>query len=159
MTAQQESVQVNELVSETTSFIEREASYNNIQIVNNLAADLPATMTDGPQLQQVLLNLLNNAVDAVGKEGEVTITTWLEPPDKIVVECADTGPGIPPENLQHLFDPFFTTKDPGKGTGLGLYISYDIVKKLGGSIAAANKQGGGAVFTIVLPVNRFRRPG
>lgn len=159
MTAQQESVQVNDLITETTSFVEREASYNNIHIVTRLASDLPTTMTDGPQLQQVLLNLVGNAIDAVGKEGEVTITTWLEPPDKIVVECADTGPGIPPDNLPHLFDPFFTTKDPGKGTGLGLYISYDIVKKLGGSIAAANRKGGGAVFTIVLPVNRFRRQG
>ncbi len=157
MTVQQENVQVNDLVLETASFIEREASYHNIRIDTRLAADLPLTMTDGPQLQQVLLNLLNNGIDAVGKDGSVTIATRLEPPDKIVMECADTGPGIPQEHLQHLFDPFFTTKDPGKGTGLGLYISYDIIKKLGGSIAAANQRGGGAVFTIVLPVRRYLR--
>jgi len=158
MTAQQEKVQVNDLIVETISFVEREAGYNNIQLTSRLAPDLPPTMTDGPQLQQVLLNLVGNAMDAVGKEGEITITTSLVQPDKIVVECADTGPGIPEDNLPHLFDPFFTTKAPGKGTGLGLYISYDIVKKLGGSIAATNKKGGGAVFTIVLPVNRYRRP-
>lgn len=158
MSAQHENVQLNELVEETASFVEHEAGYNNIRIITELAPDLPATKTDGPQLQQVFLNLINNAIDAVGKDGAVTISTRRESPDKIVVECADNGPGIPPENIQHLFDPFFTTKDPGKGTGLGLYISYDIIKKLGGSIAAANKKGGGAVFTIVLPVNRFGLP-
>ena len=73
--------------------------------------------------------------------------------DKLVVEFADNGQGIKPENLKRIFDPFFTTKDPGKGTGLGLYISYDIVKKLGGTISVANRKSGGAVFTIVLPIN------
>lgn len=159
MSSQQENVQLNELIEETTSFVEREAGYNNITIVKDLAANLPPTMTDGPQLQQVFLNLINNAIDAVGQKGEIMISTRLESPGNIVMECADTGPGIPPENLKHLFDPFFTTKDPGKGTGLGLYISYDIIKKLGGSIRAANRKGGGAVFSIVLPVNRFGLPG
>jgi signal transduction histidine kinase len=70
----------------------------------------------------------------------------------LVLEFADNGPGIKPENLKQIFDPFFTTKEPGKGTGLGLYISYDIVQKLGGTIQVANRKSGGAVFTIRLPV-------
>lgn len=155
ISTQRESVQINDLIEETTSFVEREAGYNNINIVKELAENLPVTMTDGPQLQQVFLNLINNAIDAVGQGGEVFITTRLMSPDRMVVEFADTGPGIPLENIKHIFDPFFTTKDPGKGTGLGLYISYDIIKKLGGSITAANRKSGGAVFTIVLPVIRF----
>lgn len=116
-------------------------------------------MTDGPLLQQVFLNLINNAIDAVGQGGEIVISTRLQPPGNLVIEFADSGPGIPQENIKHIFDPFFTTKDQGKGTGLGLYISYDIIKKLGGSITAANNRGGGAVFTIVLPVKRFGSTG
>ncbi|MFV0437538.1 MAG: ATP-binding protein [Desulfopila sp.] len=158
ITTQQEKVQINDLIAETLSFVEREAGYNNIRFISRLAANLPPTMTDGPQLQQVLLNLVGNGMDAVGKDGEITLTTSLVSSDKIMVECADSGPGIPEENLPHLFDPFFTTKSPGQGTGLGLYISYDIVKKLGGSIAATNRRSGGAVFTIVLSVNRYRQP-
>ncbi len=157
MTGEKESVQINDLIVETASFVEREASYNNINIIKNLAPDLPLTMTDGPQLQQVLLNLINNGIDSVGKSGEVVLTSKLESPNRIIIQCADSGPGIPEENLKYLFDPFFTTKEPGKGTGLGLYISYDIVKKLEGTISAANKPGGGALFTISLPINNFAR--
>lgn len=159
MSVQQESVQLNELIEETTSFVEREAAYNNINIIRRLADNLPSIMTDGPQLQQVFLNLLNNAIDAVGQGGEIITSTRLRSPGEIVAEFADNGPGIPQENIKHIFDPFFTTKDPGKGTGLGLYISYDIIKKLGGSITAANNSSGGAVFTVVLPVMRFGSTG
>jgi two-component system NtrC family sensor kinase len=109
-------------------------------------------MTDGPQLQQVFLNLLNNAIDAVGKGGRLEIRTAVDGEGRLVLEFADNGPGIKPENLKQIFDPFFTTKEPGKGTGLGLYITYDIVQKLGGTIKVENRKGGGAVFTIVLPV-------
>jgi two-component system NtrC family sensor kinase len=155
MATQQESVKINDLIEETISFVEREAGYNNISIVRNLEEKLPATMTDGPQLQQVFLNLINNAIDAVGQNGEIQIHTKLSKKNKLVVEFADSGRGIPPENIKHLFDPFFTTKDPGKGTGLGLYISYDIIQKLGGTITAGNQNSGGAVFTIVLPIVSF----
>ncbi len=152
ISAEKQNVQFNDLLEETVSFIEHEAGYNNISIVRNYAADLPTTMTDGPQLQQVFLNLVNNAVDAVGQNGSIEIRTSAGNSNDIIIEFADSGPGIKPENLKQIFDPFFTTKDPGKGTGLGLYISYDIVQKLGGSIKVENRKSGGAVFTIVLPV-------
>ncbi len=158
MSNQQEKVQVNELVEETVSFVEREASYNNITIEKNLAPNLPVTMIDGPQLQQVFLNLINNGVDAVGQGGKIEISSKLTIDGKLEMVFADSGPGIPAENLKQIFDPFFTTKDPGKGTGLGLYICYDIIKKLGGSISVENRKNGGAMFTIVLPVISFGTP-
>lgn len=152
MSTQQEKVQINDLVVETVSFVEREAGYHNITIAQNLAENLPVTMVDGPQLQQVFLNLINNAVDAVGPGGRVEITSKLRADSKLEVSFADSGPGIPTANLKQIFDPFFTTKDPGKGTGLGLYISYDIIQKLGGTITVENRKSGGAMFIIVLPV-------
>ncbi|WP_169309245.1 PAS domain-containing sensor histidine kinase [Desulforhopalus sp. IMCC35007] len=155
MSSQQEKVQVNELLLETVSFVERQAGYDNITIVKNLDNNLPGTMTDGPQLQQVFLNLINNAIDAVGHGGKIELSSKTSRDGKLVLEFADSGPGIKPENIKQIFDPFFTTKDPGKGTGLGLYISYDIIQKLGGSITVANRKGGGAIFTIVLPVISF----
>ena len=155
MTNQQEQVQLNELVEETVSFVEREADYNNIIIDKNLAPNLPATMIDGPQLQQVILNLINNGIDAVGQGGKIEISSRLNADGKLVMTFADSGPGIPAENLKQIFDPFFTTKDPGKGTGLGLYICYDIIQKIGGSITVENRKSGGAMFTIVLPVIRL----
>jgi two-component system, NtrC family, sensor kinase len=158
MSNQQEKVQVNELLEETVSFVEREAGYNNITIVKNLADNLPDTMTDGPQLQQVFLNLINNAIDAVGHGGTIELSSKMNSEGKLVMEFADSGPGINTENIKQIFDPFFTTKDPGKGTGLGLYISYDIIQKLGGSITAANRKNTGAIFTIVLPVISFGTP-
>ena len=155
MVSQQEKVMINDLIEETVSFVEREAGYDNITIIKNLAPDLPGTMTDGPQLQQVFLNLINNAIDAVGAGGKVELNSKLRKDGKLQIEFADSGPGIKPENIKQIFDPFFTTKDPGKGTGLGLYISYDIIQKLGGSITVENRKSGGAIFTIVLPVISF----
>jgi two-component system NtrC family sensor kinase len=155
MTAQQDRVDINELISEALSFVEREAENNSIAIIKNFSPDLPATMTDGPQLQQVFLNLINNALDAVGPKGVVEISTRLSGNGRLVVECADNGRGIKPEDLEQIFDPFFTTKDPDKGTGLGLYISYDIIKKLGGTISAENRKGGGALFKVILPVKSY----
>ncbi|MGB5232726.1 MAG: ATP-binding protein [Desulfoprunum sp.] len=152
LSSEKQSVQMNELIEEAISFVEREAGYNNITIARDYREDLPTTMTDGPQLQQVFLNLLNNAIDAVGKGGRLEIRTAVDGEGRLVLEFADNGPGIKPENLKQIFDPFFTTKEPGKGTGLGLYITYDIVQKLGGTIKVENRKGGGAVFTIVLPV-------
>ena len=152
LSSEKQSVQMNDLIEEAISFVEREAGYNNITIARDYREDLPTTMTDGPQLQQVFLNLLNNAIDAVGKGGRLEIRTAVDGEGRLVLEFADNGPGIKPENLKQIFDPFFTTKEPGKGTGLGLYITYDIVQKLGGTIKVENRKGGGAVFTIVLPV-------
>ncbi len=152
MSDQKESVNINDLIEETVSFVEREAEYHNITIVRHMDDNLPPTMTDGPQLQQVFLNLINNSIDAVDHNGEIEIQTGLDKDGKLIITFSDSGPGIARENLQHIFEPFFTTKDITKGTGLGLYISYDIIKKLGGSISVANGTKRGAIFTISLPI-------
>lgn len=152
ISAEKQHVNLNGLVEETISFIEKEAEYNEITIVRNYTDDIPSTMTDGPQLQQVVLNLINNAIDEVGHGGTIELRTAMEGTTKLRIDIADNGNGITPENIKKIFDPFFTTKAPGKGTGLGLYISYDIVKKLGGTISVANREPRGAVFTIVLPL-------
>ena len=151
MTADKECVNVNELIDETLSFVEKDAEHNNIRIVKKFAADLPTTMTDGPQLQQVFLNLLNNGLDAIKEDGEIEIRT-REEANSIYIGFADSGTGIEPEIMDKLFDPFFTTKDPGKGTGLGMSICYNIIRKLGGEIDVRNREKGGAVFTLKLPI-------
>lgn len=106
------------------------------------------------QLNQVFLNLLVNAVQAIEDRGEIRIRTWVED-GSIRVAIGDSGCGIPAENLSRIFDPFFTTKDVGKGTGLGLAIAYDIVvNKHGGQIGATSEVGKGSVFTLALPIKQ-----
>jgi len=144
-------VQLNELIKETISFLESEAHSSNITLNLRLQEDLPTIRTDGAQVQQVLLNLIENSLDAVGSDGQVDITTESKG-QEIFIMIIDNGPGIKPEILERIWDPFFTTKDAGKGTGLGLSICSDIAHKLGGSITAENRVNGGARFTLKLPL-------
>ncbi len=149
----QERVNVNKVLEETIDFLRNEAHYRNIEIHSDYALNLPETTTDSSQLQQVFLNILNNAIDALDKDGIITIqTVYCARDGEMAINIADTGPGMPNEVLNKIFDPFFTTKEVGKGTGLGLSISYSIVEKLGGRILVASKVGKGTTFTIYLPI-------
>ena len=147
-----EGVNINEILDESIEFLKNEARYRNIEIQANYAPDLPLTTSDQSQLQQVFLNIINNGIDAIGKEGQIIINTRTTKNNEICIEINDNGPGIPKEVLQKIFDPFFTTKEVGKGTGLGLSISYSIIEKLGGRIMVASEIGKGTTFTIYLPV-------
>jgi two-component system NtrC family sensor kinase len=148
-----EILNINTVLEESQAFLENEARYRNIDIQADYAPDLPKTASDPAQLQQVFLNILNNAIDAIGKEGEIHLKTrHLAKNNEIGIEIHDTGPGIPKEMLNKIFDPFFTTKEVGKGTGLGLSISYSIVEKLGGRMMVASEEGKGTTFTIYFPV-------
>jgi two-component system, NtrC family, sensor kinase len=147
-----EGVNINEILDESIEFLKNEARYRNIEIQANYAPDLPLTTSDQSQLQQVFLNIINNGIDAIGKEGQIVINTGTTKNNEISIEINDNGPGIPKEVLQKIFDPFFTTKEVGKGTGLGLSISYSIIEKLGGRIMVASEEGKGTTFTIYLPV-------
>ncbi|MGO9175555.1 MAG: ATP-binding protein [Desulfobaccales bacterium] len=148
-----EILNINTVLEESQAFLENEARYRNIDIQGDYAPDLPMTASDSAQLQQVFLNILNNAIDAIGKDGEVHLKTrHLAKSNEIGIEINDTGSGIPKEMLDKIFDPFFTTKEVGKGTGLGLSISYSIVEKLGGRMMVASEEGKGTTFTIYLPV-------
>jgi two-component system NtrC family sensor kinase len=151
MEPRMEDVRVNETIDQTVDILENFARTNSIDIQTDLADDLPVIAGDQAQVQQVILNLMSNAIDAIGKDGTVTVRSQSSK-SEILVTVADTGPGIP-ENVQRvIFDPFYTTKSAGKGTGLGLWISYNIIEKLGGRITVQSREGCGAEFTIRLPI-------
>jgi two-component system, NtrC family, sensor kinase len=150
MEVQIEVLDLNEVIRETLTFLEKESLYRNIKMELQLADDLPRVASDRGQLQQVFLNLLNNSLAAVEDGGTVAVTTWEKDMDTEAVVIEDNGCGMSQETLSHIFEPFFTTKK-GKGTGLGLPITYGIVKKLGGSIEVRSQEGKGTTFTVLLP--------
>jgi two-component system NtrC family sensor kinase len=151
MEPRMEDVRVNETINQTIDILENFARNNTIDIQTDLAEDIPVIGGDQAQVQQVILNLVTNAIDAIGKDGTVTVSSQRTK-NEIRVTIADTGPGIP-ENVQRMiFDPFYTTKSAGKGTGLGLWISYNIIEKMGGRITVKSREGEGAAFTIQLPI-------
>jgi two-component system, NtrC family, sensor kinase len=150
----QELVDLNAIVAETITFLENEARYREIEINASYEEKLPRITTDPAQIQQVFLNIIDNAIDAVGKSGQINIKTDYSnsnSPREVVIEISDSGPGIPKELLAKIFDPFFTTKAANEGTGLGLSISFSIIEKLGGKIQVASEEGKGTTFTIRLP--------
>lgn len=144
---------VNRVLEECIALVDNQALFHNIRIVKNLAPDLPQVLMDPSQIQQVFMNLIINAAEAMNGAGQLTITTRHVPADGAVeIEFTDTGHGIKEEDLDRIFDPFFTTKEVGHGTGLGLAISYGIVKEHRGTITVQSEEGHGATFTIRLPV-------
>jgi two-component system NtrC family sensor kinase len=146
-----EDVDVNQTISQTVDILKNYAKTNNIDIRTDLADNLAITAGDQAQLQQVILNLVNNAIDAIGKDGTVSVTSERDRAE-IRIVISDTGPGIPEGMQKKVFDPFFTTKSTGKGTGLGLWISYHIIEKMGGNLSLQSSEGQGASFTITLPI-------
>ncbi len=149
----QENVDVNLFTDQTLCFFESEALHRNITIDRDFSNDLPNVATDTAQFQQVLLNIVENAIDAIDKDGVITVTTGLaRKGERIFVSIADTGKGIPESKLKNIFDPFFTTKKVGEGTGLGLSIVFGIMEKLGGGIEVESREGEGSNFTLYLPV-------
>ncbi len=152
MEPEKEKINVNNLLDETTGFLENESRHVNIRIEKQYADDVPVITSDLSQIQQVVLNLLNNAIDAIGSDGVITVgSRYLEKSDEVEVWVADSGKGMSEAELNKIFDPFFTTKEMGKGTGLGLSISYSIIEKLGGKFKVQSKLGEGTKFTIILP--------
>jgi two-component system NtrC family sensor kinase len=145
-----ENLDLNELMKEVLGFLEREALYRNIDITLDLAKDLPRIDSDRGQLQQVFLNILNNAMAAVQDEGRISITTWEKDADTVAASIEDNGCGMSEETCRYIFEPFFTTKKE-RGTGLGLSITYGIVQKLGGDIDVNSKENQGTKFTVYLP--------
>jgi two-component system NtrC family sensor kinase len=146
-----EDVDIQQTLTQTIGLLENYARINNIIIRTDFAPDIPIIASDQSQLQQVFLNLISNAIDAVGKDGRVEVLSRRRG-DRIMVEIVDNGPGIPAEMQKRIFDPFVTSKQPGKGTGLGLWISYNIMEKLGGKISFSSQVGRGTTFTVEIPV-------
>jgi two-component system NtrC family sensor kinase len=146
-----EKLQVNDILKEVMVFLENSMLTNRIKIDSQLQEDLPEVVSDHMQLQQVFLNILNNAIDAVGKDGNISVMSHAVAGDvRIIIQ--DDGPGIGEDILPHIFEPFFTTKESDKGTGLGLSITYGLIKKLGGDITVRSHIGRGTAFTVTIPV-------
>jgi two-component system NtrC family sensor kinase len=125
-----------------------------ISVQNEICSEVPMVRADGQKIQQVLINLMVNAAHAMEKSQKATLILTAEPKDKFVeLHIQDSGPGIPEEMLDKIWMPFFTTKEVGKGTGLGLHICRDIMEEHGGTIDATNTPGGGACFTMRIPIS------
>lgn len=150
-------VDVNQVIRETLALRSYEQRLSNITIIDALASGLPQVFADPHQMQQVLLNLVINAEQAmIGTHGRGTLIlrTWHDPErNAVVLEVNDDGPGVPDEVQTKIFDPFFTTKEVGKGTGLGLTVAYAIVQDHGGRLTVKSAPGGGASFFVELPVS------
>lgn len=140
---------INEGVESAINIVWNEMKYK--ASLEKEFGELPLTKCNIGQLNQVFMNVLVNAAQAIDKWGEIRVKTWFEG-GNIFVCISDTGCGIPPQMLNRIFEPFFTTKEVGKGTGLGLSVTYDIVKKHGGEIRVSSEPGKGTTFTIVIPV-------
>ena len=151
MDVQTQTIDMDSLVKEVLSFLGKEASYRNVTVNFHIPADLPNIESDRGQLQQVFLNIISNAFDAVPDGGRIDITSRRDDEDSISVTISDNGPGISQENLRHIFDPFFSTKKE-YGTGLGLSITYGIIDRLGGEIEVRSQEGEGTSFIVRLPL-------
>jgi two-component system NtrC family sensor kinase len=142
---------LNQCVRSTINIVRNELKY--VAELDLQLGDIPPVFCNGQQINQVITNLLVNAAQAIEGHGAITVTTRLEG-NQVVLIVADTGKGIPADVLKRIFDPFFTTKPVGKGTGLGLTISYDMVRKNGGDISVESVPGKGASFTVRLPLQQ-----
>ncbi|BBO85396.1 hypothetical protein DSCO28_59620 [Desulfosarcina ovata subsp. sediminis] len=149
-----EQIDIHAVITDVVHFVRHHSNLENIQIETALAPKLPSVLMDEKKIKQVLINLLMNAIHAVGRSGTIRIATGTNTAaNRITVEVADTGHGIAKENLPRIFDPFFTTKPTGEGTGLGLSVSYGIIKGHGGHIIVKSEPDQGAAFTLSLPVS------
>lgn len=151
---QRNKININDILIESIELREYELSVSNIDVQTSFSDDLPWTFADPYQIQQVFVNLINNALDAIvanQESGVLTIKTERKD-DAVMIEFKDTGPGIPNDVIKKVFEPFFTTKEMGKGTGLGLSMAYGIIKEHGGTISVESKPGEWAKFIVTLPI-------
>jgi len=148
-----EEADANDILKRTLSLIQNQALFQNIKVNLALSPSLPRTMMDSSQMQQVFTNIILNAAEAVAGEGKLTIASRVTADGSSVeIEITDTGCGIPRENIEKVFDPFFTTKEVGRGTGLGLAVSYGIIARHKGIIEVKSEPGKGTTFIVRLPL-------
>ncbi len=147
---------INTVIESTLFLVKNQAAFQDIKVVEELASNLPRILLDTGQIKQVLMNMFMNAADAMSGRGTLTISSSCENDKFLKISIKDTGCGIPEKNISNLFDPFFTTKKVGEGTGLGLSVSYGIIKSHQGSIEVKSKLGEGSEFTIKLPVKPLK---
>ena len=158
-----EQVRVNEAINRSLDIFIQQLKLREIEVVKDLAEDLPPVLADSNRLEQVFVNLLINARDAIeekwengdykGEKKRISLRSSLRD-GSVIIEIKDTGVGMPKSRLEKVFEPFFTTKEVGKGTGLGLSISYGIVQDYGGTIEVETQEGEGSNFIIRFPVSQ-----
>jgi len=149
-----EPVDLAAIIRDVLAFLNREASYRSITVTTDVPEDLPRFESDRGKLQQIFLNLVNNAFAAMSDGGTLEIRARLEPDKGIVVTVKDDGCGIPDADMERIFEPFFSTKKEKGGTGLGLSITYGLVQEIGGTIQVESELGMGSVFTITVPIQK-----
>ncbi|MEW5725095.1 MAG: ATP-binding protein [Thermodesulfobacteriota bacterium] len=148
---------INRALERTIFLLENQPLFRQIEIVRDFDPKLPQVPSDLQQLNHVFMNIILNAADAMAGQGRLTIKTRLaQARNRVLVEIADTGPGIRSEVLPHIFDPFFTTKEEGQGTGLGLSVAYGVIENHGGRLTACSAPGQGTTFMIELPLENER---
>jgi two-component system NtrC family sensor kinase len=148
---------VNNLLRGCISLVEKQAAFHNIKVTMNLDDQLPMVILDPSQIERVFLNLIINAADAMNGNGQMTLSTMLNYKKTCIeISVKDTGHGITEENMEKIFDPFFTTKETGHGVGLGLAISYGIVKDHNGNISVESEVGKGTTFTVSFPLTMVK---
>ncbi len=146
---------VNNLLRGCISLVEKQAAFHNIEVMMDLDEQLPMVILDPSQIERVFLNLIINAADAMNGNGQLTLSTKLNQTKTCIeISVQDTGHGITEENIEKIFDPFFTTKETGHGVGLGLAISYGIVKDHNGNISVESEAGKGTIFTVSFPLTK-----
>jgi signal transduction histidine kinase len=145
-------INLERVIWEVLGFLKKEAEYRNINLNVLVPADLPHIQSDRGKLQQILLNLFNNAFQALPDGGRLEIRAAPAPDDQVAITITDNGCGIPDKDIKQIFEPFFTTRGMFEGTGLGLSITYGLVRKLKGTIAVRSKVGKGTTFTVTLPL-------
>jgi PAS domain S-box-containing protein len=151
--SKKEMVDIHRTIDEVLGFIRQHTGSNRIAFEREYDRRVPPAALDEKKIKQVLINLLMNARHAVGDAGKIKVSTVYRPsPRQMEIRVSDTGYGIEARHLKHIFDPFFTTKPTGEGTGLGLSVSYGIIKNHGGDILVESTPGEGSTFTVVLPV-------
>jgi len=144
-------INLNQVVRESFNFFEAQCAHEGVELIRDLSPELPEIIADPSQLNQVLVNLVVNALQSMSAGGRITVRTWSSD-HHVYLAVEDTGPGISRENLEKIFVPFFTTKDIGHGTGLGLPVVHGIVISHGGTIDVDSKVGSGTRFVIRLPI-------
>ena len=149
-------IEIARVLDDTLQLLEPQLRRNQIEILRSYDRDSPRVYGNSGKLQQVFTNLLLNARDAIPDGGRITISTSSSEDGSLTIEVADTGVGIAPENVAKIYDPFYTTKGVGRGTGLGLAVSYGIVQEHAGHISVESTPGQGTSFRITLPTARAR---
>jgi two-component system, NtrC family, sensor kinase len=148
-----EPISILAVIDDTLKLVRNQLMLSGIQVEKEISPDVAPISGDRKSLQQVFLNLFINAIQAMPDGGQLIIRVWADR-GQLHIDVQDTGAGIDPAHLPHIFDPFYTTKEVGRGTGLGLSVTYGIIEKHGGHIEAHSKKGEGAVFSIVMPIKK-----